>query len=66
MTPCSSTAGPSHSLGEIVTVPSVAGLRIEFLHEHDFTPWAASRSIEDHNGESRVPLMYSLRATRPT
>ncbi|MDL4815017.1 class I SAM-dependent methyltransferase [Actinomadura opuntiae] len=61
-----------HGLGEIVSALAAAGLRIDFLHEHDHTLFERFRSLERHGriyrlpaGRPRVPLMYSLRATRP-
>jgi SAM-dependent methyltransferase len=61
-----------HSMGEIVTAIASAGLRIEFLHEFPFLEWPVPflverdgrwRLPEDAAGE--IPLMYSLRATKP-
>jgi hypothetical protein len=59
-----------HGLGEIVSALIAAGLRIEFLHEHDHTLfprwpflvrsgtiWRLPATIP------ALPLMYSLRAT---
>jgi hypothetical protein len=37
-----------HSMGEIVTSLAAAGLRIEYLHEHDWVGWR----------------MFSLKATK--
>lgn len=62
-----------HGLGEVVTAITTAGLRVEFLHEHDFTlfPRFASLEVSKESfglayrfaaGRPRVPLMYSLRA----
>jgi SAM-dependent methyltransferase len=62
-----------HGVGDVVTALVAAGLRLDFLHEHDFTlyprftgmrrlPGGVFRFPE---GRPRVPLMYSLRATRP-
>ena len=64
-----------HGLGEIVSALIAAGLRLEFLHEHDFSLFrrfqAFERSTEGITevyrfpaGHPRVPLMYSLRATK--
>ena len=62
-----------HGLGEIVTALIDAGLRIEALVEHPFLAWSADWLVEgpddtwrlpdDARGE--LPLMYSIRATRP-
>ncbi|WP_344329703.1 class I SAM-dependent methyltransferase [Kitasatospora putterlickiae] len=60
-----------HGLGEVVSALVAAGLRIEFLHEHDFTVFARFPVLEHHGvfrfpeGRPRVPLMYSLRASKP-
>lgn len=66
----------NHSLGEIVTAVIDAGCSIDFLHEQDWTvyqalPWLveAERGIwrlpeRDGKPDRRVPLMFSLRATK--
>ena len=61
-----------HQLGEIVTALASAGLRIDFLHERDFDLFQRFDSLERHGAEYRfpagrpaVPMMFSLRATRP-
>ncbi|MER7706726.1 methyltransferase [Kitasatospora sp. NPDC097605] len=60
-----------HGIGEVVSALVAAGLRIEFLHEHDFTVFARFPVLEHDGvfrlpeGQPRVPLMYSLRASRP-
>ncbi|MET9336407.1 class I SAM-dependent methyltransferase [Nonomuraea sp. NPDC003804] len=61
----------AHGLGEIVTALAGAGMRVEFLHEHDFTLFPRFESLERHGGLYRfpegrpgVPLLYSLRAAR--
>jgi len=65
--------GWDHGLGEIVTALIDAGLRIEALVEHPFLAWSADFLVErtpdefvlpdDVKGE--LPLMFSLRATKP-
>lgn len=65
--------GWDHGLGEIVTALIEAGLRIETLIEHPFLEWKADFLVEDGDGRWRLPpgtagdlpLMFSLRATRP-
>jgi 2-polyprenyl-3-methyl-5-hydroxy-6-metoxy-1,4-benzoquinol methylase len=65
--------GWDHGLGEIVTALIEAGLRIETLIEHPFLEWRADFLVEDGDGRWRLPpgtagdlpLMFSLRATRP-
>jgi SAM-dependent methyltransferase len=61
-----------HQLGQVVTALAGAGLRIDFLHEHDFDTFQRFESLERHGaeyrfpaGRPRIPMMYSLRATRP-
>lgn len=62
----------NHSLGEIVTALAQAGLRIEFLHEWPFVE-SEVPFLEKRDGRSwmpgeldgRMPLMYSLKATKP-
>lgn len=61
-----------HTLGEVVTVLADAGLRIEFLHEHDRLVWPAvpgMRRVDKHyfmapEGAPRLPLSYSVRARK--
>ena len=60
-----------HGLGEIVTSLVEAGLRIEFLHEHDFEAFGRFGSLQPQEdgtyrfppGQPRVPMMFSLRAS---
>lgn len=63
-----------HSLGEIVTSLIDAGLRIEFLHEFPFSTYRFIPSLmeEISRNEARlikhdgcVPLLYSIKATKP-
>ena len=65
--------GWDHGLGEIVTALIDAGLRIEMLVEHPFLDWEVAYLVDagenrwrlpsDAGGE--LPLMFSLRATKP-
>ena len=66
--------GWDHGLGEIVTALIDAGLRIESLEEHPYLDWAADFLVESEPGSGRyvlppgageLPLMFSLRATKP-
>ncbi len=65
--------GWNHSLGEIVSALTTRGLHLEFLHEHDFVSWPVPFLIPDGERRyvwpadqtGRLPLMYSLMATRP-
>ncbi|MEQ8267083.1 MAG: class I SAM-dependent methyltransferase [Parvibaculum sp.] len=61
-----------HTLGDVVSALAGAGLRIEFLHEHDMLPWAGVPSLEwdgtfyrAPEGAPRLPLSYSLKARKP-
>jgi len=61
-----------HQLGQIVSALAAAGLRIDFLREHDFEAFQRFESLQCHDGEyrfppgqPRAPMMFSLRATRP-
>ncbi|MEV0374238.1 methyltransferase domain-containing protein [Streptomyces sp. NPDC050636] len=62
-----------HPLGDVVSALAGAGLRIDFLHEHDMTMFqrfGALRRGDDGyyrlpDDRPRIPLMYSLKATRP-
>lgn len=59
-----------HPLGEVVSALAAAGLRIEFLHEHDVSLFQRFDSFEVRDGyhrfpadRPRIPLMYSLKAS---
>ncbi|MFH9420026.1 class I SAM-dependent methyltransferase [Streptomyces sp. NPDC017529] len=62
-----------HTLGDVVSALAAAGLRVDFLHEHDMTLFQRFGSLERGDdgfyrqpaGRPRVPLMYSLKASRP-
>lgn len=67
--------GRQHTLGDVVTAIAATGLRLDFLHEHDATLFRRFDSLErdpadgfyrQRSGTPRVPLMYSLRASRPS
>jgi SAM-dependent methyltransferase len=60
-----------HSLGSITSALIEAGLRLEFLHEHETLPWQGlpllvhgERGYRLPDGHPRLPLSFSLRATR--
>jgi hypothetical protein len=62
----------NHHIGSVVNALAVAGLRIEFLHEYDFTdaPFPGLERGEDGMwripaGRFQIPLMFSLRAAKP-
>ncbi|GAA1963185.1 hypothetical protein GCM10009738_43210 [Kitasatospora viridis] len=46
-----------HGVGDVVTALAAAGLRVEFLHEHD-------RGHFRLPAGPRVPVVYSLRAAK--
>ena len=61
----------NHGLGAVVSALVAAGLRVEFLHEHDHTLFAAWPFLERAadgtyrlpDGTPSLPLMYSVLAT---
>ncbi|MFG1610182.1 class I SAM-dependent methyltransferase [Actinoplanes sp. NPDC049265] len=62
-----------HPLGQVITALAGAGLRLDFLRERDVTLFPRFPVLASSDGEyrfpaghPRVPLLYSLRATRPT
>ena len=63
-----------HGLGEIVTALAEAGLRIEFVHEWDFEVFGRFETLKRRDdgtyrlpdGQPRVPMLYSLRASAPS
>lgn len=63
-----------HPIGEVVSALAAAGLRIELLHEHDVSLVARFDALEPQGDgyyrfpadRPRIPLMYSLKASRPT
>jgi SAM-dependent methyltransferase len=67
--------GWDHGLGEIVNALIGAGLRIESLEEHPYLDWATDFLVETEPGSARfvlppgtageLPLMFTLRATKP-
>jgi hypothetical protein len=62
-----------HSFGSILTALISAGLRLEFVHEHDFDTFQRFTSMSPGTdrlyripaGRTRVPMLFSLRALRP-
>ena len=61
-----------HPLGDVVTALIDAGLRLEWLHEHDRVPWrmlpVLVRQADGFWGwpdRKWLPLAYSLRARKP-
>jgi len=60
-----------HTFGGILTALAAAGLRLDWLHEHDQVPWpmfstlvAAPGAMFTWPGEAWLPLAFSLQATR--
>jgi SAM-dependent methyltransferase len=60
-----------HPVGEVVSALVAAGLRIEFLHEHDVSLFRRFGCFERRDGyfrypadRPRIPLMYSVRARK--
>ncbi|WP_435367550.1 class I SAM-dependent methyltransferase [Glycomyces tritici] len=62
-----------HTLGDIVSAICAAGLRLEFLHEHGVTVFQQFPELVRGDdgyfrlpkGRPQLPLMYSLKASRP-
>ena len=59
-----------HTLGDVISAVAAAGLRVEFVHEHDSIPFQRYGSLVRHGsrfrypeGAAQLPLMYSLAAT---
>jgi len=61
-----------HTLGSVVSAVAGAGLRIEFLHEHESTLFPRYHDLEAGTdgvyrrpeGVPRIPMMYSIRASK--
>ncbi|MFC4335761.1 class I SAM-dependent methyltransferase [Salininema proteolyticum] len=59
-----------HTMGDVISAVAATGLRLEFLHEHDFTLFQAMDNVEPDGkglyrpkeGEKSMPLMYSFKA----
>ena len=61
-----------HGIGDVVSALLAAGLRVELLHEHDYTlfPRFPHLLVEGDRytqppGSPRIPLIYSIRASKP-
>lgn len=61
-----------HTLGDIISAVAGAGLRVEFVHEHDTIPFqrygalvADGARFRYPDQSARLPLMYSLAASAP-
>lgn len=62
----------NHSISEVLNVLINAGLKIEFLNEHTFSPYSNFRnSVETEKGkwhikgmEGKIPMVYSIRAVK--
>lgn len=63
----------AHPLGRIVSAVTSAGLRLEFLHEYDYSFFQRFSELEQvgdgyfrfPSGQPRMPLLYTLRASKP-
>ncbi|MFF9074236.1 class I SAM-dependent methyltransferase [Streptomyces sp. NPDC014735] len=63
-----------HPIGDVVSALAATGLRIEFLHEHDVSLFARFSALERQGDgfyrfpadRPRIPLMYSIKASRPS
>jgi SAM-dependent methyltransferase len=61
-----------HPLGSVTSALIDAGLRLEFLHEHETLPWQGLPLLVEHGrgmyrlpaGHPRLPLSFSLRARK--
>lgn len=61
-----------HPIGEVVSALAAAGLRLDFLHEHEASLFPRFGSFERSadgyyrfpDAHARIPLMYSLRASK--
>jgi hypothetical protein len=60
-------------MGEIVSSLAMAGLRIEYLHEHDWVGWRMFPCMVETSwstwrlpapDDERLPVLFSLKATR--
>src|SRR5215213_749018 len=64
----------NHTLGKVVSAVISAGLNVELLHEFDYTmfprwPFLEKSGFDTYRlpqGTPQIPLMYSLRARKPT
>src|SRR5918992_1110800 len=62
----------NHTLGDVVSAVSAAGLNVELLHEYDYTMFPRWPILEKSGfdtyrlpeGTPKTPLMYSLRARK--
>jgi SAM-dependent methyltransferase len=62
-----------HPLSDIITALLAAGMRLEFLHEHEVLPWrrlpmmvpAGDRTYRLPDGQTPMPLAFSLKAWKP-
>lgn len=63
-----------HPIGDVVSALAETGLRIEFLHEHDVSVYARFSALKRQDDgyyrfsadRPRIPLMYSIKASRPS
>jgi SAM-dependent methyltransferase len=63
-----------HPLSDVIGALIAAGLRLDFLHEHEVLPWrrlpmmvpVTDRLFRLPNTQSAMPLSFSLKASRPS
>jgi SAM-dependent methyltransferase len=61
-----------HNIADVVSAMGAAGLRVEFLHEHDWIWYPILPVLKQQDdghwrfpeGQPRIPLLYSLRAAK--
>jgi SAM-dependent methyltransferase len=63
--------GWTHTLGGVITALASAGLRVEYLHEHDFAQFRQYKCFEKNDAgewrpkdKPRLPWTFSLKATK--
>lgn len=65
------TYGWNHPLSDIFAALAKAGMQLEWFHEHEMIPWQAFPSMvrkgtqfAQREGQTKMPLAFSLRATK--
>ena len=63
--------GWNHGLGQVITALTSAGLRVEYLKEHDESPYDVLPDlVKNEKGmfvlkDKLYPLIFTLKATKP-
>jgi len=63
--------GWNHGLGEVISSLTAAGLEIEFMHEHDFSPYDVFPNLKKtENGmfemtQQLYPMIFEIKARKP-